>query len=158
MTCRNGVSFVRGRARTLKTKCIIICRPVLPGYFPAMFEADRLKRLAPVSVQMAWTSIFFPTPEGPANSSDFTKGALSCTSADPGKDGEASAVEYAKKTRGLYARVLHCVKESVTMVNTWKSSQAQGSPSASMGSGAPGVLQASFSSLGPAFFPQRSFL
>lgn len=72
-------------ARTLNTKWIIICRPVLPGYLPAMFEADRLKRLAPVSVQMAWTSIFFPTPGGPASSSDFTKGALSCTSADPGK-------------------------------------------------------------------------
>lgn len=98
----------------MKTRCIIICRPVLPGYFPAMFEEDRLKRLAPVSVQMAWTSIFFPTPGGPAKSSDFTKGALSCTSADPGKGREVSAVEYAKKTRGFYARVLHCVNGSVT--------------------------------------------
>lgn len=83
MTCRKRE---RATVRTLKTKCSIICRPFLPGYFPAMFEADRLKRLAPVSVQMAWTSIFFPTPGGPANSRDFTKGAFSCTSADPGKD------------------------------------------------------------------------
>ena len=57
----------------------------MPGYFPVMLAADRLKRLAPVSVQMAWTSIFFPTPDGPANSRDFTKGAVSCTAAEPKK-------------------------------------------------------------------------
>ena len=68
---------------TLKTTCSIIWRPFLPGYFPVMLAADRLKRLAPVSVQMAWTSIFFPTPDGPANNRDFTKGAFSCTAAEP---------------------------------------------------------------------------
>lgn len=68
---------------TLSTTCSIICRPLLPGYLPAMFSADRLKRLAPVSVQMAWTSIFFPTPDGPASSRDFTRGACSCTAAEP---------------------------------------------------------------------------
>lgn len=70
---------------TLNTACSIIWSPFLPGYFPAMLAADRLNRLAPVSVQMAWTSIFFPTPDGPANSSDFTRGAFSCTVAEPAK-------------------------------------------------------------------------
>lgn len=72
----------------------------MPGYFPAMFVADKLKRLAPVSVQMAWTSIFFPTPDGPARSRDFTTGAFSCTAAEP-KGGEAEAVQPWQEKKGF---------------------------------------------------------
>lgn len=62
---------------TLKTICIINFNPSLPGYFPAILVALRSNKLAPVSVQMASTSIFFPTPLGPAKSSDLTKGDFS---------------------------------------------------------------------------------
>lgn len=70
---------------TLRAICSINWRPLLPGYLPAMLAADKSKRLAPVSVQMAWTSNFFPTPDGPAKSRDFTKGAFSCTASEPKK-------------------------------------------------------------------------
>lgn len=89
---------------TLRTTWIIICRPFLPGYFPAMFSADKLKRLAPVSLQMAWTSIFFPTPEGPASSSDFTKGAFSCTSAEPAR-GRGPSSESRQEAGGAQTRL-----------------------------------------------------
>lgn len=70
---------------TLRTMWSIICRPFLPGYFLVMLGGERLKRLAPVSVQIAWTSIFFPTPAGPASSKAFTKGAFSWTVWEPVK-------------------------------------------------------------------------
>lgn len=70
---------------TLRTMWSIICRPFLPGYFPPMLEGDKLKRLAPVSVQMAWTSILFPTPVGPASNKAFTKGAFSWAVWEPVK-------------------------------------------------------------------------
>lgn len=62
---------------TLNTICNIICSPLLPGYFPATFKGERSNRLAPVSWQMAWTSIFLPTPDGPTRSIAFTAGAFS---------------------------------------------------------------------------------
>lgn len=74
---------------TLRTMWSIISRPLLPGYFPVMLEADKLKRLAPVSVQMAWTNIFFPTPPGPASNKAFTKGAFSWTVWEPVKSHKA---------------------------------------------------------------------
>ena len=74
---------------TLRTMWSIICRPSLPGYFPVMLEADKLKRLAPASVQMAWTSIFFPTPAGPASNKAFVTGAFSWTVWEPVKSRKA---------------------------------------------------------------------
>ena len=68
---------------TLNTMCIIIASPALPGYLPAMFAAVRSNRLAPVSVQIQCTSIFFPTPRGPAISTDLISGAFSCTACEP---------------------------------------------------------------------------
>lgn len=95
---------MRSVVSTLRTTCIIICRPFLPGYFPAMFSADKLKRLAPVSLQMAWTSIFFPTPDGPASSSDFTKGAFWCTSAEPAR-GRGPSSKSRQEARGSQTRL-----------------------------------------------------
>lgn len=91
-------------ASTLRTTCIIICRPVLPGYFPAMFSEDKLKRLAPVSLQMAWTSIFFPTPDGPTSTSDFTNGAFWCTSAEPAR-GRGPSSQPRQEARGSQTKL-----------------------------------------------------
>lgn len=71
------------RKHTLNTICNIIWSPAFPGYLPAMLAAVRSNILAPVSVQMQCTNIFFPTPRGPATRTDFTKGAFSCTAWDP---------------------------------------------------------------------------
>lgn len=68
---------------TLKTTCRRYCSPLLPGYFPARAVAERLNRFAPVSVHRAWTNIFFPTPAGPARSSERIKGPLSWTHWEP---------------------------------------------------------------------------
>ena len=65
-------------------RCINIFSPSLPGYFPARFAGDRSNRLAPVSLQRACTSIFFPVPRGPANRMDLVRGANSCTAGEPG--------------------------------------------------------------------------
>lgn len=70
---------------TLRTMWNAIRRPLLPGYFLVTLEADKLKRLAPVSVQMAWINIFFPTPAGPASNKAFTRGAFSWTVWEPVK-------------------------------------------------------------------------
>ena len=42
--------------------------PFLPGNLPSVFEGVRLNRLAPVSLQMACTSIFLPVPGEPVSS------------------------------------------------------------------------------------------
>ena len=42
--------------------------PFLPGNLPSVFDGVRLKRLAPVSLQMACTSIFLPVPGLPLSS------------------------------------------------------------------------------------------
>ena len=39
--------------------------PFLPGNLPSVFDGVRLNRLAPVSLQMACTSIFLPVPAAP---------------------------------------------------------------------------------------------
>lgn len=49
-----------------------------------MLAAVRSNRLAPVSLQIAWTNIFLPVPLGPASIMDLTSGAFSCTAGDPG--------------------------------------------------------------------------
>ena len=74
------------REHTLNTICIIIWSPAFPGYLPAMLAAVKSNMLAPVSVQIQCTNIFFPTPRGPAIRTDFTKGAFSCTAWDPEKN------------------------------------------------------------------------
>lgn len=52
--------------------CSSMLRPALPGYLVAMLPGVRSNMMAPVSVQTAWTSIFFPTPRGPAIMRDLT--------------------------------------------------------------------------------------
>lgn len=76
---RRGSSYLL----TFKTMCRRYWRPLLPGYFPLRLAGDRLIRLAPVSVHKAWSSIFFPTPDGPASSSERIRGPLSCTHWEP---------------------------------------------------------------------------
>lgn len=68
---------------TLKIRCINILSPSFPGYFPARFAGERSNKLAPVSLQMAWTSIFFPEPLGPASRMDLVRGACSWTAGEP---------------------------------------------------------------------------
>lgn len=70
---------------TLNTMCNIICSPAFPGYFPAILAAVRSNMFAPVSVQTQCTSIFFPTPRGPAIRTDLTTGDFSCTAWDPAR-------------------------------------------------------------------------
>lgn len=70
---------------TLNTMCNIICSPAFPGYFPAILAAVRSNMFAPVSVQTQCTSIFFPTPRGPAIRTDLTSGDFSCTAWDPSR-------------------------------------------------------------------------
>lgn len=65
-------------------RCINIFKPSFPGYFPARFAGDRSNKLAPVSLQIACTSIFFPVPLGPASRIDLVKGACSWTAGEPG--------------------------------------------------------------------------
>ena len=65
--------------------CNIICSPAFPGYFPAILAAVRSNMFAPVSVQTQCTSIFFPTPRGPAIRTDLTSGDFSCTAWDPAR-------------------------------------------------------------------------
>ena len=64
-------------------RCISIFKPSFPGYFPARLAGDRSNRLAPSSVHMACTSIFFPVPLGPAKSIDLVRGELSWTAGEP---------------------------------------------------------------------------
>ena len=68
---------------TLNTMCNSILSPAFPGYLVAMLAGERSNMLAPVSVQIACTSIFLPTPLGPAIISDLTWGAFSCTTWEP---------------------------------------------------------------------------
>ena len=70
---------------TLNTMCNIIWSPAFPGYFPAILAAVRSNMFAPVSVQTHCTSIFFPTPRGPAIRTDLTSGDFSCTAWDPAR-------------------------------------------------------------------------
>ena len=65
--------------------CNIIWSPAFPGYFPAILAAVRSNIFAPVSVQTQCTSIFFPTPRGPAIRTDLTSGDFSCTAWDPAR-------------------------------------------------------------------------
>ena len=60
-----------------------MANPDFPGYLPTMLGADKSNRLEPVSVQMAWTSIFLPQPLGPVIKHDLTRGAVSCTICEP---------------------------------------------------------------------------
>lgn len=85
---------------TLKTRCNIICKPALPGYFPAIFAAVKLNRFAPVSVQIASISIFLPQPRGPAIMTDLMCGAFSWTIWDP-VDRRLYKVEQWKKFQTL---------------------------------------------------------
>ncbi len=77
--------FLYAQILTLKTMCINILSPSFPGYFPAIFVAVRSNKLAPVSLQIALTSIFFPVPLGPASIIDLISGAFSWTAGEPGK-------------------------------------------------------------------------
>lgn len=67
---------------TLKIIWISSLSPSLPGYFPTRLVAVKSNKLAPVSVQMAWISMFLPVPRGPANNIDFTSGAFSWTAGE----------------------------------------------------------------------------
>ena len=77
--------MLKSRDYTLNTMCNIICSPAFPGYFPAILAAVRSNMFAPVSVQTQCTSIFFPTPRGPAIRTDLTSGDFSCTAWDPAR-------------------------------------------------------------------------
>ena len=66
-----------GVCLTLKTMCSSILNPAFPVYLLAMLARERSNILAPVSVQIACTSIFLPTPLGPAIMRDLTWGAFS---------------------------------------------------------------------------------
>lgn len=68
---------------TLNTMCIIMLRPGFPGYFPVVFMGERSNSVAPVSWQTACTSIFFPTPGGPASRMDFIRGLFSWSTCAP---------------------------------------------------------------------------
>ena len=95
---------------TLNTMCIIIASPALPGYLPAMFAAVRSNRLAPVSVQIQCTSIFFPTPRGPAISTDLISGAFSCTACEP------VGGRRRKHTSEKVARQLNFIREQLVLL------------------------------------------
>ena len=77
--------MLKSNGYTLNTMCNIICSPAFPGYFPAILAAVRSNMFAPVSVQTQCTSIFFPTPRGPAIRTDLTSGDFSCTAWDPAR-------------------------------------------------------------------------
>ena len=79
MNTTDGCKFLP----TFITMCINICRPLFPGYFPAMFAAVRSNKLAPVSVQMALIKLRLPVPRGPARSIDLIRGAFSWTAWEP---------------------------------------------------------------------------
>ena len=73
-----------------------------------MLEADRSKRLAPVSVARACTSILLPVPRGPASMTERMRGLASCTAGEPrgGQGGggglEITNIEYGLKERALW--------------------------------------------------------
>lgn len=71
---------------TLKTICSSIFRPAFPGYLPATLAGVRSNMLAPVSVHIACTSVFFPVPLGPVIITDLTCGAFSCAAWEPRKE------------------------------------------------------------------------
>ncbi|CAD0204041.1 unnamed protein product [Chrysodeixis includens] len=60
---------------TFITKCISIIRPVFPGYLPTMLAGVRSNSIAPTSVQIACTNIFFPDAAAPVIRTDLTNGA-----------------------------------------------------------------------------------
>ena len=62
---------------TLNTMCSSMLSPAFPGYLVAMLPGVKSNIFAPVSVQMAWASIFLPTPLGPAIINDLICGAFS---------------------------------------------------------------------------------
>lgn len=51
--------------------------PDFPGYFPTIFAGVISNRVAPSSVQIAFTNIFLPLPRGPAINTDLTRGVSS---------------------------------------------------------------------------------
>lgn len=99
-------SFTVNVCATLKTMWSIMASPLMPGYFPAVFSEDRSNRLAPVSWQMAWTNIFFPTPAGPASRMDFTRGAFSCTTWEPEDNTQLIFIWRYQCKNNIYCRVL----------------------------------------------------
>ena len=50
---------------------------------PTILDAVRSMKLAPVSLQMAFTNNFLPLPTGPDMSSDLIRGEFSCTTWEP---------------------------------------------------------------------------
>ncbi len=80
---RGGVQCTVTIELTLKTMCSSILRPALPGYLRAMLPGVRSNMCAPASVHMLCTSIFLPTPLGPAIMTDLMWGAFSWTAWDP---------------------------------------------------------------------------
>lgn len=82
-TLKHWQNILKSHDFTLNTMCNIIWRPAFPGYFPVILAAVKSNMFAPVSVQTQCTSIFFPTPRGPAIRTDLTNGDFSCTAWDP---------------------------------------------------------------------------
>ena len=68
---------------TLRTKCISMFKPDLPGYLPTILVAVRSKSVASSSVQMAFKSMVLPDPSGPTNNNDFVWGAFSLRYGEP---------------------------------------------------------------------------